>query len=66
MSTITNHNYNKATKTLSLVFSYDTDRTYFYSGVSSQRYTAFKRANSQGSYFMKNIRNKFPTTCERN
>lgn len=66
MSTINSHNYNAKTKTLTLVFSYDVDRTYTYSGVSAQRYTAFKNAQSQGSYFMKNIRGKYPTNCERN
>lgn len=66
MSTINSHNYNKETKTLSLVFNYDTERTYFYSGVSAQRYARFKNAPSQGSYFMKNIRGKYPTACERN
>jgi hypothetical protein len=66
MSTINSHNYNSKTKTLQLVFTYDVDRTYTYTGVSVQRYSRFKRATSQGSYFMKNIRDKYPTTCERN
>jgi hypothetical protein len=66
MSTINSHDYNAKTKTLTLVFNYDVDRTYTYVGVSPQRYSQFKRAASQGSYFQRTIRGKYSYTVEHN
>lgn len=66
MPTIHSHSFDAKAKTLTLVFNYDVERTYTYSGVSSQRYARFKSAQSQGSYFMRHIRGKYPTNCERN
>jgi hypothetical protein len=39
--------------------TFTTGRTYDYSGVSAQRYTAFKNAPSLGRYFNKAIKNNY-------
>lgn len=49
--------YNTSTKEMTVIFN--NDKTYTYLNVPHSEYTKFRLSESQGSYFSKNISNKY-------
>lgn len=58
---ITNAGYEPDTKTMAVQFK-NGGTVYHYAGVPENIYKEFQSASSQGSYFLQNIKNKYPTT----
>lgn len=64
MATITEDNYNKETKTLTIVFGYDTEKVYTYKNIPAKIGQGLAKAESKGKFFHANIRPNYKANWE--
>lgn len=64
MATIESTNYDKVSKTLKIVFGYDTEKVYTYNNVPAKIAKGLDTAESKGKFFHANIRPKYKATWE--